>query len=147
MNLGTRKNPAVCEYWGCTSGPFAPGPAGWSLSSGANPAVSRRSRQARGSGRAIKNGKNYKKNRFSLQQLPKKGHFLKEMHKKKNRLRRKKKSKNFFAPSARYSSPPRVRLSLPSTVLLPLYLSLVNTGSTSTQMAPRCTCNLIPTPK
>ena len=25
-------------------------------------------------------GKNYEKNRFSIQQLPKKGHFLKEMH-------------------------------------------------------------------
>ena len=40
----------------------------------------RRSRLLRGSGRDFKN---YRKNRFSLQQLPKKGHFLKEMHKKK----------------------------------------------------------------
>ena len=40
---------------------------------------------------AKKIGKNDKKNRFSLKQLPKKGHFLKEMHhKKKNHLRREK---------------------------------------------------------
>ena len=62
----------------------------------ANPLVWRRSRLLRGSGRAIKNGqkstkigKNYEKNRFSLQQLPKKGHFLKEMH-----------QKIYFSPSA-----------------------------------------------
>ena len=38
---------------GVPQGLFAPGPAGWSLSSSAKPAVWRRSRQARGSGRAI----------------------------------------------------------------------------------------------
>ena len=43
--------------------------------------------------KSAKIGKNYEKNRFSVQQLPKKEHFLKEMHKKKNRLRRKKKSR------------------------------------------------------
>ena len=36
-----------------------------------------------------KNGKNCIKNRFSLQQLPWKGHFLKEMHQFFSRLRRK----------------------------------------------------------
>ena len=50
------------------------------------------------------------KNRFSLQQLPWKGHFLKEMHQKQFRLRRKK-VWIFFAPAARIlvmcGDPPR----------------------------------------
>ena len=63
----------------------------------------------------VKSAKNWqksarimKKNRFSLQQLPKKGHFLKEMHPKKKSPSAKKKSKK-VALAARYTtatSPP-----------------------------------------
>ena len=71
--------------------------------------MSRRSRQARGSGRAFKNlakmvkkWKKCLKNRFSLQQLPGKGHFRKEMHQKKIRLRRRKSQKKFRACGAKF---------------------------------------------
>ena len=56
--------------------------------------------------KSAKIGKIYKKNRFSLQQLPKKGHFLKEMHQKKKSPSAKKKSKKKFAPAARYTAAP-----------------------------------------
>ena len=62
--------------------------------------------KSKNSQKSAKIGKNYQKNRFSLQQLPKKGHFLKEMHQKNNRLRRKKNVKVFFAPSARHRCDP-----------------------------------------
>jgi len=58
--------------------------------------------------KSAKIGKNYEKNRFSLHQLPKKGHFLKEMHPKKKSPSAKKKSKYFFAPAALYRCDPPV---------------------------------------
>ena len=54
--------------------------------------------------KSAKIGENYGKNRFSLQQLPKTGHFLKEMHPKKKSPSAKKKLKNIFAPAARYTA-------------------------------------------
>ena len=65
-----------------------------------------------------------KKNRFYLQQLPKKGHFLKEMHQKKNRKKVQKK----FAPAALYRCPPPgwgcYRISVfCASAILPLYLT------------------------
>ena len=57
--------------------------------------------------KSAKIGKNYEKNRFSLQQLPKKGHFRKEMHPFFFRLRRKKSQKNYCACGALYRRDPQ----------------------------------------
>ena len=54
--LPYEENPDGLRVMGCTSGPFAPWPAGGSLSSGANQSVWRRSRLPRGGDRAITNG-------------------------------------------------------------------------------------------
>ena len=65
-----------------------------------------------------KTGKNYKKNRFSLQQLPKKGHFLKEMH-------------HFFFRATPLRPPGGSAIPISrfcDSVILPLYLSLATTG-------------------
>ena len=51
--------------------------------------------------KSAKIGKNYKKNRFSLQQLPKKGHFLQEMHQKQKSPSAKKFKKTPLGPPTR----------------------------------------------
>ena len=74
--------------------------------------------------KSAKIGKNYEKNRFSLPQLLKKGHFLQEMHPKKCIRRRRKKSQIFFSPAALYRCDPRGggAIEFLSSVLLRLYL-------------------------
>ena len=69
--------------------------------------------------KSAKNGKNFKKNRFSLQQLPKKGHFLKEMHPQKKIAFGEKKVQCFFrACGAIQLDPPPGAIEFLSSVLL-----------------------------
>ena len=80
--------------------------------------------------KSAKIGKNYEKNRFSLQQLQK-GHFLKEMHPQKNNnfAFGEKKSCFFFAPSPRHRCDPLgggCSTGFWDSWILPLYLSLVD---------------------
>jgi len=56
--------------------------------------------------KSAKIGKNYEKHRFSLQQLPKKGHFLKEMHPKIIFSHSAKKKLKFFRACGAIPLPP-----------------------------------------
>ena len=90
--------------------------------------------------KSAKIGKQYKKNRFSLQQLPKKAHFLKEMHQKINKIAFGKKKVKFFSPLRRdtAATPRAIPISgLCDSVILPLYLNLPKIGPKLVQNRPK----------